>query len=47
MTPAERIAALEIAVGQPREQVERLLSAIVDLQAQVQELEARLTKDSH
>jgi uncharacterized coiled-coil protein SlyX len=35
MTPAERIAKLEIVVGQQREQIERLLSVNADLQAQV------------
>jgi cell division protein FtsB len=47
MTPAERIADLEAVVRQQREDIERLLSVNVDLQARVHELEARLAKDSH
>jgi transposase len=47
MTPAERIADLEAVVRQQREDIERLLSVNVDLQARVQELAARLAKDSH
>jgi transposase len=40
MTPAERIAELEVMVEQQREQIAALLE-------RVQELEARLAKDSH
>jgi hypothetical protein len=40
MTPAERIAELEAVVEQQREQIAALLE-------RVQELEARLAKDSH
>jgi len=47
MTPAERIAELEAELHQQREHIERLLSVNVALQARVQELEARLAKDSH
>ena len=40
MTSAERIAELEAVVDQQREQIATLL-------ARVQDLEARLAKDSH
>src|SRR5215470_6854851 len=47
MTPSERIAELEIVVQQQREDLEQLLRANPSLQARVQELEARLAKNSH
>src|SRR5258708_28327405 len=47
MTPADRIAELEAELHQQREHIERLLSVNIALQARVQELEARLAKDSH
>ena len=47
MTPDERIAQLEGLVYQQRQQLEVALAQNVALQARVQELEARLAKDSH
>jgi transposase len=47
MTPEARIAELEAELHPQREHIERLLSVNVALQARVQELEARLAKDSH
>src|SRR5690348_12117599 len=47
MTPDERIAELEGLVRQQRQQLEVVLAQNGVLQARVQELEARLAKDSH
>ncbi len=47
MTPDERIAELEGLVRQQRQQLEVALAQNTVLQARVQELEARLAKDSH
>jgi transposase len=47
MTPDDRIAELESLVRQQRQQLEVVLAQNVRLQARVQELEARLAKDSH
>lgn len=45
MTPEVRIAELEEVVAQQRHQLDLLLAHNAALQARVQELEARLTKD--
>jgi Family of unknown function (DUF6444) len=47
VTPETRITQLEALVEQQREDIERLLSANAALRARIQELEARLAKDSH
>src|SRR5258706_738017 len=47
MTPDERIAELEGLVRQQRQQLEVALAQNTVMQARVQELEARLAKDSH
>lgn len=47
MTPDERIADLEALVRQQRQQLEVMLARNAALEARVQELEARLAKDSH
>jgi transposase len=47
MTPEARISQLEALVEQQREDIERLLSANAALVARMQDLEARLAKDSH
>ncbi len=47
MTPDDRIAELEGLVRQQRQQLEVVLAHNAVLQARVQELEARLAKDSH
>ena len=47
MTPDDRIAELEGLVRQQRQQLEVVLAHNAMLQARVQELEARLAKDSH
>lgn len=47
MTPDARIAELEGLVRQQRQQLEVVLAQNAMLQARVQELEARLAKDSH
>jgi transposase len=47
MTPEERIAELEALVGQQRQHLETVLAENAALQVRVQELEARLAKDSH
>src|SRR5690348_7992563 len=46
-TPQARIGELEAIVAQQREQIATLLEQNVLLGARVQELEARLAKDSH
>jgi transposase len=47
MTTEQRIAELEALVGQQRQQLEAALAQNAVLLARVQELEARLAKDSH
>lgn len=47
MTAEARIAELEAIIAQQQQQVEQLLAHNAALQARVQELEARLAKDSH
>lgn len=47
MTAEQRIAELEALVGQQRQQLEAALAQNALLLARVQELEARLAKDSH
>jgi transposase len=47
MTPDARISELEAVVEQQRKDIERLLSANAELGMRIQELEARLAKDSH
>lgn len=47
MTPDERIAELEGLVRQQRQQLEVVLAQNAVLQARVQELEARLAKDTY
>jgi transposase len=47
MRPDERIAELEGLVAQQRQQLEAVLAQNAALHARVQELEARLAKDSH
>lgn len=47
MTPEERIASLEAENARQREQLAVLLAQNTVLLARVQELEARLAKDSH
>ncbi|HEV2460861.1 MAG TPA: transposase, partial [Ktedonobacterales bacterium] len=47
MTPDERIAEFEGLVRQQRQHLEVVLAQNAALQARVQELEARLAKDSH
>jgi transposase len=47
MTPEETIAELEGLVRQQRQQLDLVLTQNVQLQARVQELEARLAKGSH
>jgi transposase len=47
MTTEQRIAELEAVVGQQRQQLEAALAQNAVLLARVQELEARLAKDSH
>jgi transposase len=47
MTPEARIAELEALVEQQRKDMERLLNANTELLMRIQELEARLAKDSH
>src|SRR5258707_12828759 len=47
MTPDDRIAELEGLVRQQRQQLEIVVARNALLQARVQELEARLAKDSH
>ena len=47
MTPDDRIAELEGLVRQQRQQLDVVLAQNAVLQARVQELEARLAKDSH
>jgi transposase len=47
MTSDERIADLEALVSQQRQQLEVVLARNAALEARVQELEARLAKDSH
>ena len=47
MTPEARISQLEAVVEQQRKDIERLLNANAELGMRVQELEARLAKDSH
>jgi transposase len=47
MTPDGRIAELEGLVHQQRQHLELVLAQNAVLQARVQELEARLAKDSH
>ena len=47
MTPDKRIAELEDLVREQRQHLEAVLAQNAALQARVQELEARLAKDSH
>ena len=47
MTPDERISELEIVVADQRQQLHASLTLNAVLQARVEELEARLAKDSH
>ena len=47
MTPDERIAELEIRVADQRQQLDRALALNAVLQVRIEELEARLAKDSH
>jgi transposase len=47
MTSDERIAELEIVLAEQHQQLERALEQNAVLQARVEELEARLAKDSH
>src|SRR5258707_1410537 len=47
MTPDDRIGELEGLVRQQRQQLEIVVARNALLQARVQELEARLAKDSH
>jgi transposase len=47
MAQEERIAELEALVARQQQQNEQLLAVNAELRARVQELEARLTKDSH
>src|SRR5260221_10753151 len=47
MTPEGQIAELEALVSQQRQQLEAVLAQNAELLARVQELEARLAKDSH
>ena len=47
MTPDERIAELEMVLADQRQQLDVVLALNAVLQARVEELEARLAKDSH
>jgi transposase len=47
MTPAERMAELELLTAQQQQQIVALQELVAQLQARVQELEGRLAKDSH
>jgi transposase len=47
MTPEERIAELEIVLAEQHQQLDLALAQNAVLQARVEELEARLAKDSH
>jgi BMFP domain-containing protein YqiC len=47
MAQEERIAELEALVARQQQQNEQLLAVNAELRARVQELEARLAKDSH
>ncbi|MGO8947412.1 MAG: DUF6444 domain-containing protein [Ktedonobacterales bacterium] len=47
MTPDERIAELEGILAEQRQQLDVALALNAVLQARVEELEARLAKDSH
>jgi hypothetical protein len=47
MTPDERIAELEGVLAEQHQQLELALAQNAALQARIEELEARLAKDSH